>query len=311
MSTSAVKVDELSKRFGDFVAVDAISFEVPRGQIFGFLGPNGAGKTTTIRMLLGLLRPTTGRATVLGLDSERQAEAIRQRIGYMSQKFSLYDDLTVGENLDFYGGVYGVRGARLRQRKAAILEMAGLTGRERTITRNLSGGWKQRLALGAALLHEPEVLFLDEPTAGVDPLSRRAFWDLLYELAVGGATMLVTTHYMDEAEHCQSLAFIQRGRLVASGSPQEIKETQMHGQVLEVTCDQPEAAVIALRRRSASLFDEVALYGALVHVISANAAAQQDTVAQMLAAAGVQVMAITAITPSLEDVFIASARREG
>ncbi len=311
MSTSAVKVDELSKRFGDFVAVDAISFEVPRGQIFGFLGPNGAGKTTTIRMLLGLLRPTTGRATVLGLDSEHEAEAIRQRIGYMSQKFSLYDDLTVGENLDFYGGVYGVRGARLRQRKAAILEMAGLTGRERTITRNLSGGWKQRLALGAALLHEPEMLFLDEPTAGVDPLSRRAFWDLLYDLAAGGATMLVTTHYMDEAEHCQSLAFIQRGRLVASGSPQEIKETQMHGQVLEVTCDQPEAAVLALRSRSASLFDEVALYGALVHVISANAAAQQDTVTQMLAAAGVQVMAITAITPSLEDVFIASARREG
>ncbi|WP_423222963.1 ATP-binding cassette domain-containing protein [Candidatus Amarolinea aalborgensis] len=319
MSTSAVKVDALSKRFGDFVAVDAISFEVPRGQIFGFLGPNGAGKTTTIRMLLGLLRPTTGRATVLGLDSEREAEAIRQRIGYMSQKFSLYDDLTVGENLDFYGGVYGVRGARLRQRKAVILEMAGLIGRERTITRSLSGGWKQRLALGAALLHEPEMLFLDEPTAGVDPLSRRAFWDLLYDLAASGATMLVTTHYMDEAEHCQTLAFIQRGRLVASGSPQEIKETQMRGQVLEVTCDQPEMAVIALRSRrfdeaargrSASLFDEVALYGALVHVISADAAAQQDVVAQTLAAAGVHVMAITAITPSLEDVFIASARRE-
>jgi len=311
MSTSAVKVEALSKRFGDFVAVDAISFEVPRGQIFGFLGPNGAGKTTTIRMLLGLLRPTTGRATVLGLDSEREAEAIRQRIGYMSQKFSLYDDLTVSENLDFYGGVYGVRGARLRKRKAVILEMAGLIGRERTITRNLSGGWKQRLALGAALLHEPEMLFLDEPTAGVDPLSRRAFWDLLYELAASGATMLVTTHYMDEAEHCQTLAFIQRGRLVASGSPQEIKETQMHGQVLEVTCDQPEMAVIALRSRSAGVFDEVALYGALVHVISADAAAQQDAVAQTLAAAGVQVTAITAITPSLEDVFIASARREG
>ena len=309
MSTSAVKVDALSKRFGDFVAVDAISFEVPRGQIFGFLGPNGAGKTTTIRMLLGLLRPTTGRATVLGLDSEREAEAIRQRIGYMSQKFSLYDDLTVGENLDFYGGVYGVRGARLRQRKAVILEMAGLTGRERTITRNLSGGWKQRLALGAALLHEPEILFLDEPTAGVDPLSRRAFWDLLYDLAAGGATMLVTTHYMDEAEHCQTLAFIQRGRLVASGSPQEIKETHMRGQVLEVTCDQPETAVIALRGRK--LFDEVALYGAQIHVISADAAAQQEVVAQTLVAAGVQVMAITAITPSLEDVFIASARGEG
>lgn len=308
-----ITIHELSKRFYSggctIQAVHRLSFVVSPGEVYGLLGPNGAGKTTTIRMLLGLLRPTTGRATVLGLDSEREAEAIRQRIGYMSQKFSLYDDLTVGENLEFYGGVYGVRGARLRQRKAVILEMAGLIGRERTITRNLSGGWKQRLALGAALLHEPEMLFLDEPTAGVDPLSRRAFWDLLYDLAASGATMLVTTHYMDEAEHCQTLAFIQRGRLVASGSPQEIKETQMHGQVLEVTCDQPEMAVIALRSRG--LFDEVALYGALVHVISAEAAAQQDAVAQTLAAAGVQVMAITAITPSLEDVFIASARREG
>ncbi len=309
METSAVQVQELSKRFGDFVAVDAISFAVPRGRIFGFLGPNGAGKTTTIRMLLGLLRPTAGRATVLGLDSERQADAIRQRIGYMSQKFSLYNDLTVEENLNFYGNVYGVRGARLRARKAAILAMAGLEGRQRALTGHLSGGWKQRLALGAALLHEPEMLFLDEPTAGVDPLSRRAFWDLLYDLAAGGVTILVTTHYMDEAEHCQALAFIQRGRLVASGSPQEIKETQMHGQVLEVRCAQPEAAVLALR--APGLFDEVALYGAQIHVISADAAAQQALVAQTLAAAGVQVIAITPITPSLEDVFIASARREG
>jgi ABC-2 type transport system ATP-binding protein len=306
---NAVEVQKLSKRFGDFVAVDAISFEVPRGHIFGFLGPNGAGKTTTIRMLLGLLRPTAGHATVLGLDSERQADMIRQRIGYMSQKFSLYNDLTVEENLNFYGNVYGVRGTRLRQRKAVILEMAGLVGRERTQTRHLSGGWKQRLALGAALLHEPEMLFLDEPTAGVDPLSRRAFWDLLYDLAAHGVTILVTTHYMDEAEHCQALAFIQRGRLVASGSPQEIKQTQMHGQVLEVRCDQPEAAVVALRAQP--LFDEVTLYGAQVHVIGVDAAAQQAVVAQTLAAAGVHVSAITAITPSLEDVFIASARREG
>ncbi|MBK9231554.1 MAG: ABC transporter ATP-binding protein [Anaerolineae bacterium] len=300
----AVKVDQLSKRFGDFVAVDDISFEVPRGQIFGFLGPNGAGKTTTIRMLLGLLRPSAGSATVLGLDVQRQAETLRQRIGYMSQKFSLYNDLTVDENLNFYAGVYGVRGARLRQRKADILAMAGLVGRQRTLTRHLSGGWKQRLALGAAMLHEPEMLFLDEPTAGVDPLSRRTFWGLLYEQAAAGVTILVTTHYMDEAENCQALAFIQRGRLVASGSPQEIKETQMHSQVLEVTCDQPDAAVVALRRLG--IFEEVALYGAQLHVITPDAAARQAVVTQTLTAAGVHVLALAVIPPSLEDVFIAS-----
>ena len=300
----AVQVEQLSKRFGDFVAVDGISFAAPAGQIFGFLGPNGAGKTTTIRMLLGLLRPTSGRATVLGLDTQRQAEALRQRIGYMSQKFSLYNDLTVDENLNFYGGVYGVRGARLRQRKADVLEMVGLAGRQQTITRHLSGGWKQRLALGAAMLHEPEMLFLDEPTAGVDPLSRRAFWDLLYAQAVSGVTILVTTHYMDEAEHCQALAFIQHGRLAAYGTPQEIKEKHMPSQVLEVTCDRPDTAVTALR--GLGLFEEVALYGAQLHVITPDAAGHRVIVTQTLAAAGVQVSSLDIIPPSLEDVFIAS-----
>ena len=229
MSEYAVEVVNLTKTFDDFTAVDGVSFTIERGEIFGFLGPNGAGKTTTIRMLLGLLMPTSGRAEVLGFDIAREAEEIKKRIGYMSQRFSLYNDLTVSENLDFFGRTYGLSGRRLRERKEYILEMADLKGREHELTGNLAGGWKQRLALGAALTHEPEMLFLDEPTAGVDPISRRAFWDLLYQLAEGGTTIFVTTHYMDEAEHCQKLAFIQYGRIVAQGSPRHIKEVEMRG----------------------------------------------------------------------------------
>lgn len=298
----AVEVRGLVKKFGDFTAVDNIHFTIRRGEIFGFLGPNGSGKTTTIRMLLGLLRPTAGEATVLGFDIRRQTEEIRQRIGYMSQRFSLYYDLTVSENLDFFGRTYGVRGERLRQRKEFVLEMAGLKGRERELTRNLSGGWKQRLALGAAILHEPEMLFLDEPTAGVDPISRRAFWDLLYELADAGTTILVTTHYMDEAEHCHRLAFIYRGRLIAQGTPEEIKR-QMPGQVLEIDSDAPDEAVKQLR--ASGLFDEVALYGTLVHAIGPDAGARAEEVREMLEQAGVRVYAVSHIPPSLEDVFIA------
>ncbi|MGQ9517952.1 MAG: ATP-binding cassette domain-containing protein [Anaerolineae bacterium] len=298
----AVEVRGLVKRFGDFTAVDNIHFTIPRGEIFGFLGPNGSGKTTTIRMLLGLLRPTAGEATVLGFDIRRQTEEIRRRIGYMSQRFSLYYDLTVSENLDFFGRTYGVRGERLRQRKEFVLEMAGLQGRERELTRNLSGGWKQRLALGAAILHEPEMLFLDEPTAGVDPISRRAFWDLLYELADAGTTILVTTHYMDEAEHCHRLAFIYRGRLIAQGTPEEIKR-QMPGQVLEIDSDAPDEVVTRLW--DCGDFDEVALYGTLVHAIGPDAGARAEQVRQMLEQAGIHVYAVNHIPPSLEDVFIA------
>lgn len=298
----AVEVHGLVKRFGDFTAVDNIHFTIRRGEIFGFLGPNGSGKTTTIRMLLGLLRPTAGEATVLGFDIRRQTEEIRQRIGYMSQRFSLYYDLTVSENLDFFGRTYGVRGERLRQRKEFVLKMAGLQGRERELTRNLSGGWKQRLALGAAILHEPEMLFLDEPTAGVDPISRRAFWDLLYELADAGTTILVTTHYMDEAEHCHRLAFIYRGRLIAQGTPEEIKR-QMPGQVLEIDSDAPDEVV--MRLRDCGDFDEVALYGALVHAIGPDAGARAEQARRMLEQAGIRVYAVNHIQPSLEDVFIA------
>lgn len=306
-NTYAVETHDLSKQFDRFTAVDRVSFNVPRGQIFGLLGPNGAGKTTTIRMLLGLLRPTSGTAAVLGLDIVKQAGELRRRIGYMSQKFSLYNDLTVEENLNFYAGAYGVQGQRRRERKQTILHMAGLEGREHALTRTLAGGWKQRLALGAAILHQPEMLFLDEPTAGVDPISRRTFWNLLYDLADTGVTILVTTHYMDEAEQCQQLAFIQGGRLVAYGAPQEIKTQHMRGQVLEIVCDRPDQAIQALR--GLAVVDEVALYGALLHVVSSDPAAHEPLLRAALDEAGVQVSAIDRIAPSLEDVFIASARQ--
>ncbi|MCS6842787.1 MAG: ABC transporter ATP-binding protein [Caldilineales bacterium] len=303
----AIEAHQLTKKFGDFTAVDQVSFAVPRGCVFGFLGPNGAGKTTTIRMLLGLVKPTAGSARILGFDVVRQIHDVRRRIGYMSQKFSLYDDLTVAENLSFYGGAYGLRGARLRRRKAAVLAMAGLQGRENELTRNLAGGWKQRLALGAAILHEPEVLFLDEPTAGVDPVARRSFWDVLYRLAEAGTTVLVTTHYMDEAEQCQQLVFIQGGRLVASGSPQEIKATQMPGHVLELACDRPDVAMAVLRQMPE--LEEVALYGALIHAVTQDPGRDGPRVRARLAEAGVQVMALDRVAPSLEDVFIAKVRR--
>jgi ABC-2 type transport system ATP-binding protein len=305
-SGPAIQVLGLTKKFGDFVAVNNVNFEVQRGEIFGFLGPNGAGKTTTIRMLLGLLTPTSGTAKVIGYDVVKENEPMRQRIGYMSQKFSLYNDLTVAENLDFYGGVYGVHGSKLQARKQYIVGMAGLVGRERELTRNLSGGWKQRLALGAAIIHEPEALFLDEPTAGVDPISRRAFWELIYELAEAGTTILVTTHYMDEAEHCQNLVFIQRGNLVAQGSPEEIKVTKMRGDVVEIDGDDPGQAIQILR--GLNVFEEVALYGSLIHVVTDNVQTHIPLIKKSLTDQKITVTSIERIPPSLEDVFISSAR---
>jgi ABC-2 type transport system ATP-binding protein len=307
-SDRAVEAVELTKQFDSFTAVDRVSFTVRRGEIFGFLGPNGAGKTTTIRMLLGLIAPTAGRATVLGFDIVGQTAEIQQRIGYMSQRFSLYNDLTVAENLRFFGGTYGVRGGRLQERRAYALEMAGLQGRERELAKNLSGGWRQRLALGCAILHEPEVLFLDEPTAGVDPISRREFWELLYALSDQGRTIFVTTHYMDEAEHCHQLAFIQRGRLVALGSPEKIKAEKMRGQVLEIDCSAPEVAMGALR--ATGLFDEVSLYGALIHVVAEGVEGHRSQVEMALRESGVGIRSMDLIAPSLEDVFIASVREQ-
>jgi len=304
----AVEMVDLTKKFGDFTAVRDVTLNVRRGGIFGFLGPNGAGKTTTIRMLLGLLGPTSGRASVLGYDIVRQSEKIRESVGYMSQRFSLYPDLTVGESLDFYGRTYGVRGKRLRERKRFAVQMVGLEGRERVLARNLSGGWKQRLALGVAILHEPEMLFLDEPTAGVDPLSRRAFWELLYRLAQEGTTVLVTTHYMDEAEHCQDLALIHDGQIVVQGTPDEIKVKKMPGQVLEIDCAQPSMALGILR--TIDLFDEVALYGALIHVVAEGVGAFRTQIERAFREAGVEIRSMEIIAPSLEDVFIANVRNK-
>jgi len=301
----AVVVRDLTKRFGDFTAVDHISFEVRTGEIFGFLGPNGSGKTTTIRMLLGLIRPTAGEARVLGIDVVREPQAIASRVGYMSQKFSLYPDLTVDENLTFYGRAYGMRGKALARRKDEVLETIGLTRHRDRITANLAGGWQQRLALGAAILHQPELLFLDEPTAGVDPVSRRNFWRLLYELAARNTTIFVTTHYMDEAEQCHRLAFIHHGKLVAIGPPGQIKRERMQGDVVEILCDRPEIAMQALRNAG---IPEVALYGKRIHAAGPGLEARLDALEDLLREAGAGPRTLRIIPPSLEDVFIANVK---
>lgn len=302
-----ITASHLVKRFGDFTAVDDISFEVRRGEIFGFLGPNGSGKTTTIRMTLGLMKPSAGRVEVLGLPVEKDSSRIRPRVGYMSQKFSLYNDLTVLQNLNFYGAAYGLSNENLRIRIQEALQMAGLDGREKTRTKDLSGGWRQRLALSAAILHQPEVLFLDEPTAGVDPVSRRAFWDLLYKLVSQGVTVFVTTHYLDEAEHCHRLAFIQHGRIIAYGSPDGIKHQMMRGQVLEIEPSDAIHTVKVLRHaREEGLIpiQEVELYGSLVHVVAPEIISQEQKIVDALLQAGIQPGHMAVIEPSLEDVFI-------
>ncbi len=303
-----IEVQNLTRMFGSFTAVDGISFTVPRGQIFGFLGPNGSGKTTTIRMLLGLLQPTDGTAIVLGHDVRKQALDIRARLGYMSQKFTLYNDLSVEENLRFYGRGYGLHGKRLNQRMDAVLEMAGLTGRERETPPNLSGGWRQRLALGAAIMHEPDIVFLDEPTAGVDPLSRRAFWKLLYDISAQGTTIFVTTHYMDEAEHCENLGFIYHGRLIAEGAPSAIKTQHVPGEVVQVT---PANATHAMQllsdaHRAGKLGGSinVSLYGAQIHILTGDASRTRAAMLQTLDENGETYTDVDSIPPSLEDAFI-------
>src|SRR3954471_6132341 len=245
-SSYSVEAQDLTKTFGSFVAVDHVSFQVKRGEIFGFLGPNGAGKSTTIRILCGLLTPTTGRASVNGFDVATQPEEIRRTIGYMSQKFSLYDDLTVEENIDFFTGIYGVARERRRERKDYVLEMANLTERRTAMTHTLSGGWKQRLALGCAILHEPPVLFLDEPTSGVDPLARGAFWHLIHDLAEAGNTIFISTHYMDEAEYCHRLALMYRGKVIALGTPAELKRGLTSHKLLHLEASDPLETMRAL-----------------------------------------------------------------
>ena len=296
----SVVLDMLTKRFGDFVAVNAISLEVAKGEIFGFLGPNGAGKSTTIRMLCGLLAPTSGKASVAGLDVGSEPEQVKRAIGYMSQKFSLYEDLTVEENINFYSGIYQIPKEKKSPRKEWVLSMAGLQEHRNTRTGLLPGGWKQRLSLGCALLHEPPVLFLDEPTSGVDPNSRRAFWELIYETAAGGVTVFVTTHYMEEAEYCDRLALIYRGEIIAAGTPGELKGSFMRDQVLRVTCGSPQEAL----ERIAGLAGvrDVALFGRDLHVVTPDAAAAESSIRKALA--GLQIETLERITPSLEDVFV-------
>lgn len=298
----AVKVRDLERRFGDFIAVNRVSFDVPKGEIFGFLGPNGAGKSTTIRMLCGILAPTGGAGTVAGYDIRTEAERIKTHIGYMSQKFSLYEDLTVEENIDFYSGIYRIPAEKKRARKEWAIEMAGLQEHRHSKTGTLSGGWKQRLSLGCAVLHEPPIIFLDEPTSGVDPMSRRRFWELIYELAGRGVTIFVTTHYMDEAEYCDRIGLVYRGELIALGSPQKLKTELMKEDVLEVQCERPQEAMEALEQLGS--VREVALFGKGLHVVAMDGPAAERDIRNLLVKQAYPVHSIETIVPSLEDVFV-------
>ena len=305
----SVSVRELVQRFGDFVAVDRISFEARPGEVIGFLGPNGAGKSTTIRMLCGLLRPTEGKALVAGIDVARAPEQVRQRIGYMSQKFSLYNDLRVIENIRFFASLYDVPLHLLPERVSWILDMAGLTGRESALTGTLPGGWKQRLALGCAVLHRPPILFLDEPTSGVDPISRRLFWDLIHQMAADGVTVLVTTHYMDEAEYCHRLILIFQGRIVASGSPLELKRREMTGDVVLVECDDLGRALDLLQKNPS--VQDAAVFGNALHLVVSEAAADMAPLRTYLSMRGVTVTKMEPIHPTLEDVFVSLTTKQG
>jgi ABC-2 type transport system ATP-binding protein len=298
---SAVHIENLVKRFGDFVAVDNVSLDVARGEIFGFLGPNGAGKSTTIRIMCGLLAPTSGRATVGGYDVAKQSELVRENIGYMSQKFSLYDDLTVEENIEFFGGVYGVSPELLEQRRDYVLKMANLEDKRKSPTRDLPGGLKQRLALGCAILHEPPILFLDEPTSGVDPVARRNFWELIYQLSQAGHTIFVTTHYMDEAEYCHRVALMYAGRVIALGSPAELKQSFGARHLLMLETNDLLGAMRALQGRQGIV--DVAVFGSGLH-ITVPEAQRSDEVRTALGAAGIRIDSLEPIPPSMEDVFV-------
>ena len=304
----AVELRDLTKTFGPFKAVDGISLDVEEGEIFGFLGANGAGKSTTIRMICGLLSPTSGSAHVLGIDVAKDPEGVKRRIGYMSQRFSLYEDLTVRQNLRFFGGVYGLEGAALREREAWAAEMSGLQGKEDLLTRDLPGGWKQRLALACAVLHQPRVIFLDEPTSGVDPLSRRRFWRFIDEMSESGVTVFVTTHYLDEAEHCHRLALIHAGRLSALGTVGELKEVFADRAVLEVLAPRVTEALEALGREGWVL--ETSVFGTKIHVVFRDAEEGRRRVQGLLASAGNAPTAVERIVPSLEDVFIHRVEEE-
>jgi ABC-2 type transport system ATP-binding protein len=298
----AVKVDQLEKRFGNFTAVNRISFEVKKGEIFGFLGPNGAGKSTTIRMLCGILAPTSGTGSVGGFDINRQQERIKQNIGYMSQKFSLYEDLTVEENIDFYSGIYKVPRNIRREREDWIIKMAGIEPFKSHLTGTLSGGWKQRLALGCALIHQPKIIFLDEPTSGVDPIARNNFWNLIKEMARQGVTVFVTTHYMDEAENCDRLALIYRGDIIAMGDPAGLKRECMREEVLKISVPKPEEWIEKLEKLDS--VKEAALFGVALHAIVKNEQKAKADISSLFSGQGTVGYSIEKIAPSLEDVFV-------
>jgi ABC-2 type transport system ATP-binding protein len=296
-----LEVVGLTKKFGDFTAVNHVSFDVRPGEVLGYLGPNGSGKTTTIRMLCGLMKPTEGTARIMGIDVSKDPEAVKPHIGYMSQKFALYDDLTVLENLQFYAGVYDVPQAGERRRLDEILQMAGLTGREKAFTSELSGGWRQRLALGCALIHRPPLLFLDEPTSGVDPVARREFWDLIYQLAAEGTTIFITTHYMDEAEHCNRTAFMYRGRLLAIDTPANLKARYLQGAAWDLDAYPLLEAVETLSGTEG--IAQASLHGDRAHVILKGGTWTPERLQAQLAQKGIQVRSVEAVESSLEDVF--------
>jgi drug efflux transport system ATP-binding protein len=304
---NAIEARHLTRRFGEFVAVNDVSFDVRAGEVFGFLGSNGAGKSTTIRMLCGLLKPTSGTAVVGGIDVGRDPEAVKRRIGYMSQKFSLYEKLTVDQNITFFGGIYGLTADRFAARRAFVLDMAGLRGRERTLTGTLSAGWRQRLALGCAILHEPPIVFLDEPTGGVDPLSRRQFWRLIDELSRHGVAVLVTTHYLDEAEHCHRIAIIQAGRLAAHGTVPELKAMFASRPILEIRA--PEAVQAMRVLDAAPEVEKTSIFGTAVHAVLTSLDVTPEAIEKRLTDAGITVTSCTRVEPSLEDVFLDVAER--
>lgn len=318
MSGNAIEVRNLTRKFGTFTAVNDVSFDVKQGEIFGFLGANGAGKSTTIRMLCGLLQPTSGSALVDGYDIRTQTEKVKLSIGYMSQRFSLYDDLTVEQNIRFYGGIYGLTDARVTERMTWVLSMANLKGREGSLTKTLPGGFKQRLALGCAILHEPRILFLDEPTGGVDPISRRNFWELINRLSADGITVLVTTHFLDEAEFCNDIIMINAGTLIAAGSPMELKTEHITNPILEVRLSDERIvdALESIRTRPWAL--ETSVFGTALHVMVQNESQGKKLIRDGLAEIGIEPLQIEKIMPSLEDVFLylldrdaAGAKAEG
>jgi ABC-2 type transport system ATP-binding protein len=299
---AAIEVKDLTKKFGEFTAVDNISFDVKEGQIFGFLGANGAGKSTTIRMLSGLLAPTSGDASVAGFDVNTQTEQVKRNIGYMSQKFSLYNDLTVEENLNFFGGVYGLTNEKLKERKQYALEMSHLTSESKRLTGTLSAGFKQRLALGCAIIHEPKVIFLDEPTGGVDPVMRKGFWELINTLSDEGTTILVTTHYLDEAEFCNEIILIDSGKLIARGAPSELKAEHIKTPILEVECSDINLAMSLLSKEKWVL--EISLFGTTLHIQVQDENSARQELKRVFESSGIKLLRANRITPSLEDVFI-------